>query len=147
MKEIPSTEKSSHVLGLKWNHSSDTLVVSRGTNPDVKAKVTQRIVLSLVSSVYDPIGLVAPYTVKARLLLKNIWKLSGQQWDDDLPPEVVSKFLEWSAELPGLSDIVIPRAYFRGKVEILELDLFGDSSQDVFSAVAFLRAKAVKKEN
>ena len=146
-KEIPSTEESSHVLGLKWNHSSDTLVVSRGTNPEIKAKVTQRIVLSLVSSVYDPIGLVAPYTVKARLLLKDIWRLSGQQWDDDLPPEVVSKFLDWSEELPGLSDIVIPRAYFQGKVETLELHLFGDSSQDVFSAVAFLRAKVVKKEN
>ena len=146
-KEIPSTEESSHVLGLKWNHSSDTLVVSRGTNPEIKAKVTQRIVLSLVSSVYDPIGLVAPYTVKARLLLKDIWRLSGQQWDDDLPPEVVSKFLDWSEELPGLSDIVIPRAYFQGKVETLELHPFGDSSQDVFSAVAFLRAKIVKKEN
>ena len=146
-KEIPSTEESSHVLGLKWNHSSDTLVVSRGTNPEIKAKVTQRIVLSLVSSVYDPIGLVAPYTVKARLLLKDIWRLSGQQWDDDLPPEAVSKFLDWSEELPGLSDIVIPRAYFQGKVETLELHLFGDSSQDVFSAVAFLRAKVVKKEN
>ena len=118
-KEIPSTEESSHVLGLKWNHSSDTLVVSRGTNPEVKPKVTQRIVLSLVSSVYDPIGLVAPYTVKARLLLKDIWRLSGQQWDDDLPPEVASKFLDWSEELPGLSDIVIRRAYFQGKVETL----------------------------
>ena len=146
-KEIPSTEKSSHVLGLERNHSTDTLVVSRGTNPEVKPKVTQRIVLSLVSSVYDPIGLVAPYTVKARLLLKAIWRLSGQQWDDDLPPEVVTKFLEWSEELPSLSDIAIPRAYFQGKVETLELHLFGDSSQDVFSAVAFLRAKVVKREN
>ena len=146
-KEIPSSENSSHVLGLKWNHSTDTLVVSRGTSPEVKPKVTQRIVLSLVSSVYDPIGLVAPYTVKARLLLKDIWRLNGQQWDDDLPPEVVTKFLEWSEELPSLSDIVIPRAYFQGKVETLELHLFGDSSQDVFSAVAFLRAKVVKREN
>ena len=102
-KEIPSTEKSSHVLGVKWNHSTDTLVVSRGTNPEVKPKVTQRIVSSLVSSVYDPIGLVATYTVKARLkaLLKDIWRLSGQQWDNDLPPEVVAKFLDWSEELPG----------------------------------------------
>ena len=33
VKEIPNTERSSHVLGLKWNHSTDTLVVSRGTNP------------------------------------------------------------------------------------------------------------------
>ena len=101
---------------------------------------------------YDPIGLVAPYTVKARLLLKDIWRLSGQQWDNDLPPEVVSKFLDWSQELPGLSGYqvsyqVIPRPYFQGKVETLELHLFGDSSQDVFSAVAFLRAKVVNKEN
>ena len=146
-KEIPSTENSSHVLGLKWNHNTGTLVVSRGTNPEVKPKVTQRIVLSLASSVYDPIGLVAPYTVKARLLLKDIWRLSGQQWDDDLPPEVVTKFLESSEELPGLSDIVIPRACFQGKVETLELHLFGDSSQEVFSAVAFLRATVVKREN
>ena len=146
-KEIPSTEESSLVLGLKWNHSSDTLVVSRGTNPEVKAEATQRIILSIVSSVYDPSGFVAPYTVKARLLLKDIWRLSGQQWDDDLPPEVVSKFLDWSEELPGLSDIVIPRAYFQRKVETLELHLFGDDSQDVLSAVAFLRNKVVKKEH
>ena len=31
VKEIPSGEESSHVLGLKWNHATDTLVVSCGT--------------------------------------------------------------------------------------------------------------------
>ena len=143
VKEIPSGEESSHVLGLKWNHATDTLVVSRGTNPDIKPTVTQRVVLSLVSSVYDPIGLVAPYTVKARLLLKDIWRLSGQQWDDDLPPDIVTKFLDWTQELPALSDIAIARAYFQGKVEALELHIFGDSSQDVFSAVVFLRGKVI----
>ena len=79
VKEFPNTEDLSHVLGLKWNHSTETLLVSRGTKPDVKPNVTQRVVLSLVSAVYDPIGLVAPYTVKARLLLKDIWRLNGQQ--------------------------------------------------------------------
>ena len=64
VKEIPNTEGSSHVLGLKWNHSTDTLVVSRGTKPDVKPNVTQKVVLSLVSAVYDPIALVTLYTVK-----------------------------------------------------------------------------------
>ena len=138
VKEIPNTEDSSHVLGLKWNHSTDTLVVSRGTKPDVKPNVTQRVVPSLVSAVYDPIGLVAPYTVKARLLLKDIWRLNGQQWDDELPPDLVTKFLAWSKELPTLNYITIPRAYFVGNIEALELHLFGDSSQEVFSAVAFL---------
>ena len=70
VKEITSGEESSQVLGLKWNNGTDTLVVSRGTRLDIKQTITQRVVLSLVSSVYDPTGLVAPYTVKARLLLK-----------------------------------------------------------------------------
>ena len=73
-------ETASHVLGLKWDHVTDTLVVSRGVNRELKDSLTQRSVLSFVSSVFDPIGLLAPYTVRARLLLKDIWRLSGQQW-------------------------------------------------------------------
>ena len=82
------------MLGLKWNHSTDTLVVIRGTKPEVKPNVTQRIVLSFVSAVYDPIGLVGPYTVEACLLPKDICRLNGQQWDDELPPDLITKFLE-----------------------------------------------------
>ena len=73
-----SKEDSSHVLGLKWDHNNDTLVVSRGTSSTVTKSLTQRLVLSLVSKVFDPIGLVAPFTVGARLLLKDIWRVSGQ---------------------------------------------------------------------
>ena len=140
-KQLPTTEESSHVFGLKWNHVSNTFVVSRGTTPDTNRTVTQRVVLSLVSAVYDPIGLVAPYTVKTRLLLKDIWRLSGQKWDDLLPEDLVTKFLDWSSDLGTLSELVIPRSYFQQNVQCLELHMFGDSSQDVVSAVAFLRGK------
>ena len=143
VKEISSGEESSHVLELEWNHATDTLVVSRGINPDIYPTVTQRVVLSLVSSVYNPIGLVAPYTVKARLVLKDIWRLSEQQRDDDLPPDIVTKFLDWTQELPPLSDIAIARAYFRRKVEAIEFHIFGASSEDVFSAVVFFRGKVI----
>ena len=40
-KQLPTTEESSHVSGLKWNHVSDTLVVSRGTTPVTNRTVTQ----------------------------------------------------------------------------------------------------------
>ena len=69
---IPET--ASHVLSLKGDHINDTLVVSRGVNRELKDIVTQRSVLCFVSSVFDNIGLVAPYTVRARLLLKDIWR-------------------------------------------------------------------------
>ena len=50
-------ESSSHVLGLKWDHTKDTLVVSRNISCDSTKAVTQRLVLSLVAKVFDPIGL------------------------------------------------------------------------------------------
>ena len=103
--------------------------------------------MSLVSAVYDPIGLVAPYTVTARLLLKDIWRLSGQQWDNNVSDNIREQFLDWAQELPTLSEITIPRSYFRGNIENIELHMFGDSSQDVFSAVAFLRARVNDNEN
>ena len=145
-KVLVTDEDTSHVLGFKWNHSRDTLVVSRGATPDLNRPVTQRVVLSLVSAVYDPIGLAAPYTVTARLLLKDIWRLSEQQWDNNLPDNVRKKFLKGAAELPNLSEITIPRCYFRGTMRSVELHVFGDSSQDVFAAVAFLRARVSSNE-
>ena len=57
VKEILSSEdQESHVLGLKWDHVLDTLVVSRGVNRELKDTVTQRTVLSFVSSVFDLLG-------------------------------------------------------------------------------------------
>ena len=133
-------ELSSHVLGLKWNQRSDTLV-SREVNRSVTEPVTQRLVLSRVASIFDPIGLVAPYTIKARLLLKEVWRLHGQQWDEALSEELTEDFLHWSKALPELSTLELQRCYFSEPAESLELHVFGDSSKEMFGAVAFLRAR------
>ena len=125
-----------HVLGRKWDHNNDTPVVSRGTNSTITKSLTQRLVLSLVSNVYDPIGLVAPFTVGARLILRDIWRVNGQSWDD-----TVDRFLARCVELSQLAKITVPRSYVSGKLQHLELHMFCYSSQDVFSSVDFLRAQ------
>ena len=86
---------SSHVLGRKWDHSSDSLVVSRGINKDVPSTLTQRAVLSLVAAVFYPNGLVAPITVRARLLMKAIWRVCVKQWEEQLSTDTAQKFTEW----------------------------------------------------
>ena len=143
---VSDEEASSHVLGLKWDHRKVTLVVSRNTKCDKNNNVTQRLVLSLVAKLFEPIGLVPTFTVTARLLLKNIWRLSGQNWDNTLPIEMMNRFKIWSSDLLNLYNLTIPRSFFSGAFDQLELHVFGDSSQDVFSSVAFLRAK-VKSES
>ena len=141
-KVIASSKvESLRVLGLKWEHNNDTLVLSRGTSRTVTKSLTQRLVLSIVSKVFDSIGLVAPFTVCNRLLLKDIWRVSGQHWGEELPRDTFERFLEWSVELPKLAEIVIPRCYLTRNFEHLELHMFRDSSQEIFSAVAFLRAR------
>ena len=136
-----SPDQSSLVLGLKWNHVKDTLVVSRGVDRPLDKAIIQRTVLTFVSSVFDAIGLVALYTVKARFLLKDIWRISGQKWDDDLPDEIKKQFLEWHSSLHLLGSLTIPRSYFTDLFDRIEFHMFGDSSQNVFCAVAFLRAR------
>ena len=100
-KLIPSCQDP-FVLGLKRDHTDDTLVVSRGTSCAITKSFTQRFVLSLVLKVFDPIGLVAPFTVGARLMLKDIWPVTRQHWDDELPRYIVQRFLVWNADLPKL---------------------------------------------
>ena len=79
---VSSKEEVMHVLGLQWDHKNDTLVVSRGTNSTITTKLTQPLVLSLMSKVCDSIGFVALFTVGARLILKDIWCVNGQIWDE-----------------------------------------------------------------
>ncbi len=118
-------------------------MVSRGTKKKEPIVVTQRNILGLVSSLFDPLGIVAPFTVRSRLILKNIWQTKGQQWDDPVNEEEKEAFLEWFRELRKVSDIVVPRCYFERKdtPSELQLHIFADASLNAMCASAYIRAK------
>ena len=141
----PETPANSSVLGLRWKTDQDTLIVSRGNSPDLIGKtITQRLVLSTVSSVFDPIGLVAPFTIRARLLLKQLWKRTCQQWDEEIPEDSQASFLEWYSELENNSKIAVPRAFFSKLNGLYELHVFGNASAEAFAAMAYLRQRATE---
>ena len=132
-----------HVLRFKLHHNNGTLVVSSGTNSTITKILTQFLVLSIVSNVYDPFGLVAPFTVGARLILKINWRVKGQSWDDDLLKDTVDRFFALCVELRQLAEITIPRNFISGPFHHFELHIFGECSQDVISAVGFLSAQVI----
>ena len=72
-----------------------------------------RKVLSLVSSVFDPLGLLAPFNVEIRRLLKSIWSKCGQQWDEAIDAEAEAKFLKWKEQLPIVAETNIDRKVFK----------------------------------
>ena len=60
------------ILGLQWNVMSDSFEICRGMEKEVPAKVTQRVILSHVSSVFDPLGLFSTFTVRMRKFRRNM---------------------------------------------------------------------------
>ena len=95
VKTFEAEPQSPSILGLNWNVDTDSLIVCRGTEQEVPAKITQRIVLSFVSAVFDPLGICSPFTIRMRFLLKSICAEMGQAWDKELSAEHSKLFIDW----------------------------------------------------
>ena len=98
-KTFEAEPTSPSILGLQWNVDADNLEVCRGMQKEIPVKITQRAVLSHVSTVFDPLGIVSPFTIRMRLLLKSIWKENGQSWDKELNEENRHAFEKWASEM------------------------------------------------
>ena len=69
------------VLGQTWNLQNDNFETTKTASavPD-SSKCTLRQLFSLLSSTFDPLGLLAPFLVRFKVLIQTIWK-SGKSWD------------------------------------------------------------------
>ena len=126
---------------MKWALNADTLQLCRGLDKrdDAITEWTHRKVLSIASAVFDPLGLAAPFTILVRLLMKEIWRIQGSDWDSALPSDIQAKFLDWFNDLSLLEDMEISRCYSDQDVTKRELHVFADSSQEAFCVVAYFR--------
>ena len=132
-------DKALTILGLEWNNKNDTLKVCRGLQFEPESNWTQRKVLSVVSSVFDPLGFLAPFVIRGRIILKGIWQTKGQQWDSFIEDDLNNQFAEWVAELNTGEAFDVPRWYQTSDDSVRnELHVFGDASEDAFCAVAYM---------
>lgn len=99
--------------------------------------------LSAVAQIYDPLGLIAPVLIVAKLIMKQLWALNIG-WDEGLPQELHSKWKHYHSSLRQLSKLQIPRCV---KPQGRRIDLFGfcDASERTYGACIY--AVASTKEN
>ena len=111
MELIPESERAKSVknldfghapieraLGVQWCISSDTF----GFSIAIKDRpATRRGILSVVSSVYDPLGFIAPFILPAKIPLQDLCK-KKLDWDEKIPEEDLSRWKAWLKELPKL---------------------------------------------
>jgi hypothetical protein len=100
---------------------------------------TKRQILKLSATVYDPLGLISPYTVKARSILQELWKVDIG-WDQEIPVEYSKRWQDWLDELFVLaSTISIPRWLQFKDGRTASIHVFCDASSRVFCCCAYVR--------
>ncbi|XP_068158453.1 uncharacterized protein [Drosophila tropicalis] len=123
------------VLGLYWQPGLDTLSYNVGLKGNVYC--TKRQVLSDVSRIFDPLGLLAPIVVQFKILFQQLWLLD-LGWDDKLPKQLADNWLKWRADLDILQHIQIPRLVVND-TDNIELHGFSDASTKAYAAVVYSR--------
>ena len=144
VKTFEAEPQSSSILGLNWNVDTYSLIVCRGTEQDVPAKITQRIVLSFVSAVFDPLGICSLFTIRMRFLLKSIWAAMGQTWDRVNSRTI--KTVQWLVLWVERNEYNVNKSiYFENRCTNLRLHIFTDASQEAMCNVAYLQDEATLK--
>ena len=157
LAEIPETERAVSVanldiqelptecaLGLKWDVEADKFIwraSGRLQHLVQKGAMTRRGILAIVSSLFDPLGFIVPYTMKAKLLLQDLCR-KKLSWDSLIDEPEKMQWSRWLEDLPQLDKIDVDRCFKPknfGAVKSVQLHIFSDESRVGYGEVAFLR--------
>ena len=126
-----------HALGVQGNVETDEFifkVIAKEKPP------TRRGILSVASSVYDPLGFLALFTLSAKLFLQELCR-KKISWDEEVEGQDLSDWKDWLTALPKLSDVPVrcykPNSF--GQVSHTQIHHFSDASQCAYGAASYLR--------
>ncbi|KAK7930431.1 hypothetical protein WMY93_006826 [Mugilogobius chulae] len=125
------------VLGVEWCIRSDTFkfkIVLKNR------PLTRRGILSTVSSIFDPLGMLSPVVLKAKKLLRDLCK-RRIGWDDQIPETVSTEWLKWLQGLNLLDKFEMCRCLKPvefGNVITAQLHHFCDASEEGYGTVTYL---------
>lgn len=125
-------------LGLYWCVETDTFQFRTSVEP---RPCSRRGILSVISSIYDPLGFLAPFILPPKRLLQEMCK-KNISWDDEVPPAASRQWQEWLADLKRISGFKVPRCIKDksfGVPECAQLHHFSDASEYGYGTVSYLR--------
>ena len=153
LQSIPEEDRASEVhldegnlssvkiLGVLWQADND-IFTFKANPPDVNFKFTKLNFLSKIATLFDPLGFIAPFTIRAKALLQEMWTLGFNRldWDHSINEILVNKSREWFRELEVLCCLKIPRCLQLDEDIILTtIHRFVDASQEADGSVVYAR--------
>ena len=125
-------------LGVYWDVDQDCFRFK--ITPKDKP-MTRRGLLSIVSSVYDPLGFVSPYSLLAKKLIQDLCRRK-LDWDEPLLDEDKEQWSHWYDNLPKIEQFKVERCIQPcafGTIVQIQLHHFSDASVVAYGAVSYLR--------
>ncbi|XP_071476616.1 uncharacterized protein [Diadema antillarum] len=124
-------------LGILWDVETDCF----GFKVHLREKpATRRGILSIASSLYDPLGFVAPFVLPAKILLQRLCRV-GLGWDEPVGAEDEREWRRWMEDISMLTDLKIERCFKPNGFEVVSAEVhhFCDASEVGYASVAYLR--------
>ncbi|XP_076381801.1 uncharacterized protein LOC143260421 [Megalopta genalis] len=124
-------------LGISWDAEHDTIRYSVQTA--TTNKVTKRHILATIAKIFDPLGLLGPVTIRAKIIMQQLWQLKID-WDESLPANIHTEWTEYERSLQELNQIEFGRHVSLRSAERLEIHGFCDASERAYGACLYARA-------
>ena len=105
-KEVKEFNAQVHskALGIKWEVVPDNFSISIGKFDKSNSITTKRQLLSILASMYDPLGLVSPCVMKGKMIFQDATKLKID-WNEKIPEELDVKWRKWIDEVEDLQNL------------------------------------------
>ena len=107
--ESEDSTNPSKILGITWDKKDDTLEV-QVPEPSDNQLLTKRGILSHLASIYDPLGMISPTTVKGKQIYRDACD-ETKGWNADVSDQLKRDWIKWSSQL---KPVRIPRSVTRG---------------------------------
>ncbi|XP_076176650.1 uncharacterized protein LOC143151436 [Ptiloglossa arizonensis] len=135
--EFRSVDMEPKTLGLLWSIATDELGYS--SNYQIFPRITKRHVLAELAQIFDPLGLVGPLIVRAKIFMQGLWA-AKVGWDESLPQELQSQWGRFREEIREISTLRVPRRVPSSSLGV-ELHGFSDASERAYGAAIYLRSR------
>ncbi|XP_066251914.1 uncharacterized protein [Euwallacea similis] len=138
-KYLITDGSSVKTLGVSWVPSLDTFEYNSQNISQDHCKVTKRTILSMVSKIFDPLGILGFLTVRIKLIIQGLWQLKID-WDESIPSRLYSEWLQLKDEIAQVGLIHVPRHVLVREPKIVELHGFSDASERAYGCCIYLRS-------
>ena len=109
----------------------------------IPAKLTKREILSQINGFFDPMGIGTAFTVKAKILWRELWVGDANllSWDDEVPENHCQNWIEFFKEMFQMQYIRFHRCIKPPGAKYVEpiLILFSDASNRAYGTCAYIR--------